>query len=176
MSTWGQTGSPRFLLLYKSDAPALIRTQFWQNEKGKEVPSVRIQLQAGLPTVAWTSDFRGAGTGAGEKAAVQEQGLRVSQAGAVKRLSQPTAAAALWSRGRCEAQAQTLCKSSTTTRPEGDTRGWVPSKWARKACGLPYTVSAKGLEDLIPLTFRGSSQRRLSLEMKPCQEDISKQL
>lgn len=97
MSSWGQTGSPRSLLLYEFDAPAPIRTQFWQKEKGKEVPSVRIQLQAGLPTVARTSDFRGAGAGAGETAAVQEQGLRVSQAGAVKRLGQPTAAAALWS-------------------------------------------------------------------------------
>lgn len=100
----------------------------------------------------------------------------MSQAGAVKRLGQPTAAAALWSRGRCEAQAQMLCKSSTTTRPEGDTGGWMPSKRARKASGLPYTVSAKGLEDLISLTFCGSSQRRLSSEMKPCQEDMSKQL
>ena len=64
-------------------------------ERERKIPTIRIQLRAGLLTAARTSEFRRAGSGAREKAAVEEDGLRVSQAGAVKSLSQPTAATAL---------------------------------------------------------------------------------
>lgn len=50
---------------------------------------------------------------------MEEEGPRVSQAGAaVKSLSQPTAAAALWSRGRCEAQAQAPGSANPAPRLE----------------------------------------------------------
>lgn len=67
---------------------------------------------------------------------MQEQGLQDVPGRRREELGQPTAAAALWSRGRCEAQAQMLCKSPTPPPDLKEIQGVDASKRARKASGL----------------------------------------
>lgn len=129
-----------------------------KKEKSKEIPTVRIQLQAVFLTAARTNEFRRASAGASEKAAVEQDGLRLSQANVVKSLSQPTAATALWSRGRCEAWAQREAVSSPNQHHQPDLK---EIQWGR--CGQKepgeHLVSwlqawQKGYRNFAPFTFR----------------------
>lgn len=91
------------------------------------------------------------------------------QAGAARRgeSRQPAAAAAREQRRvRSTAQRRSLSKPGTTSGPEGAAGGLGQSK-GRPGDGLGSRGQAQEYRDLVPLTFWGSSQRRLSQEIKP---------
>lgn len=118
-------------------------------------------------TAAWTGEFRRAGAGASQKAAVEEdtECLRVSQARAGKSLGQITAATALSEAeagGRVVLRGSKLSKSSTTAgRGVGVVKRSQESIWV---FGNSLSKKTTGMSS--PLPSLSPRQMRLSWEVK----------